>query len=132
MAMVVVRRPFLAAIVTMVGGFFILLGGLLIAAFGFGLFLAFGLKSGWFYVGAVLGLLTMVLGGLMLAIPSAKTVFGIVTIVFAFLSLPFALGGFLVGFLLAIIGGIMAILWRPIALGVRVGVSPGGPAPPWG
>ena len=132
MAVVVIRRPVGAGILTIVGGFFILLGGLFFAAIGV-LFAHFfgGFASSWFFVGLVVGLLTMLFGGLMIAVPSGHTLFGIVAVVFAFLSIPFAVGGIVIGFILAILGGIMAFTFRPMAVGVTVGPPPPPAAPPW-
>lgn len=122
------RRPLLAAILTIVGGFFIALGGLVLAVVGTVLAAVFGFPAGWFYVGLVAGLLTMGLGGLMLALPSSRTTFGIATLVFAALSIPFAFGGFVIGFLLAVIGGALAIVGWPREPDLT---HPPGPAPPW-
>jgi len=52
-------------------------------------------------------------GFLMIALPSAHVVWGILAIVFALASIGVALGGFLVGFLLTLIGGILALAWKP-------------------
>ena len=65
---------------------------------------------------------------LMVAIPPAKSALGIAAIVLAFLSLPFALGGFVVGFFLTAVGGSLAIVWRPFVI---VAGTPNGPQPPW-
>lgn len=102
-----------AGVLTMVGGFFIFLGGLLISFLGV-FFALLGVSSAFFFVGLLLGLLTLVMGVLMLTVPRAHVVWGVLTIVLAFASLPFALGGFLIGFLLALIGGILAVRWKPL------------------
>jgi len=39
-------------------------------------------------------------------------VFGVLAIVLALLSIPVALGGFVLGFLLTLIGGILALTWK--------------------
>ncbi len=107
------ERPIGAAVLTIIGGIFILIGGLLISIIGF-LFLAFlGLSSSFFYIGLVIGVLTLVMGALMLVMPSAHVAWGALVIVLAIVSWVFALGGFFLGFLLALIGGILAILWKP-------------------
>jgi hypothetical protein len=125
-----VARPLAAAILTIVGGTFIAIGGIVLATIGTILAITIGLHSALFYVGLVAGLLTIAMGGLMLLVPSANTVLGIATIVLAVISIPFAFGGFVIGFLLALFGGVLATLWKPLVVRRREAV-PSGPAPPW-
>jgi hypothetical protein len=108
-----VARPIGAAVLTFVGGFFILIGGIGLAFVGVFFFAIFGKYSSFFLVGIVLGLLTMAFGALLLALPRLHVVWGVLVIVMAFLSLVFALAGFFLGFLLALIGGILALTYRP-------------------
>ena len=97
----------------MLGGLLIAAGGALLAIVGGLLAALLGVFSGLFFVGRVVGLLTFVAGILMIVAPSAHALWGILAIVFAFASWPFAFGGFIVGFLLALIGGILSIAWHP-------------------
>ncbi len=128
MVAIVSRRPVAAGLLTMLGGGFILLGGLVLAVAGFVL-AHFHISAGrLFYIGAVDGLVTILIGALIVAIPPAKSALGIAAIVLAFLSLPFALGGFVVGFFLTAVGGSLAIVWRPFVI---VAGTPHGPQPPW-
>ena len=107
-------RPVGAAVLTIIGGIFIIIGGFIIALIG-ALFAFLGFFSGIFFVGIVVGVLTLLMGILMLALPSAHLPWGIITILLAIVSIPFALGGFLIGFILALIGGILSIVWkRPV------------------
>lgn len=102
-----------AGVLTIVGGFFILFGGLVIALIGF-FFLAFFHVAGWiFLLGIFAGLLTLVSGLLMLLVPAGHTVWGALAIIMALVSIPAALAGFVIGFLLALVGGILAITWKP-------------------
>lgn len=113
-------RPVAAGVLTIIGGIFILLVGLVIAAFG-ALFAFLGFFSGLFFIGAAVGFLTIIVGVLMLAVPSAHLVWGILAVVLAVVSLPFALGGLIIGFLLALIGGILAAVWkRPVERVINV------------
>lgn len=105
------------------GGLFILGGGLVFAAVGALFFAFFGFLSGLFLVGLLVGLLTIIMGVLMIALPPAHVIWGVLTIVFAVVSLPFALGGFFIGFLLALIGGILAIVWKPMPMPPPVPVT---------
>jgi len=92
---------------------FIIARGAILAIFGGILASVFGIFSGLFFVGLVVGILTLLDGFLMVALPSAHSLWGIVAIVCALVSIPFAFGGFVLGFLFALIGGILAILWHP-------------------
>ncbi|MGA8275111.1 MAG: DUF6114 domain-containing protein [Thermoplasmata archaeon] len=110
-------RPLGAGVLTIIGGFFIILGGLLFALIGV-FFAVFGFVSGIFLLGLLVGFLTLVMGLLMIAVPSGHTVWGILAIVLAIASLPVAFGGFILGFLLTLIGGILALRWKRPAAGV--------------
>ncbi len=106
-------RPIAAGVVTALGGFFILVGGAVLALVGDLLAAVFGSVSGLFFLGVVLGSLTIVRGVLMLAVPGGHSIWGILAIVFGFGSIPFALGGFIAGFVLTLVGGVLALHWRP-------------------
>ncbi len=96
---------------TIIGGFFIILGGLLFALIG-AVFAIFGYLSGIFLVGLVVGFLTVLMGLLMIAVPGGHTLWGVLAIGLSIVSIPLALGGFLVGFLLALIGGVLSVRWK--------------------
>ncbi|MGP8078785.1 MAG: DUF6114 domain-containing protein [Thermoplasmata archaeon] len=125
-------RPVGAGVLTVIGGFFILVGGLFVAALGV-VFAIFGLVSGFFLIGLLVGALTLIVGLLMLAVPSGHVVWGVLAIGLAVASVPFALGGLILGFLLTLIGGILALVWkRPIERVITVegrSVPPAGPPP---
>jgi uncharacterized protein DUF6114 len=123
-------RALIPALVTCVGGAFITLGGLVLAVFGTVLAQVFGFGSAVFLIGLVIGLLTVGVGILLWLLPRAKTALGVAAILFAALSIPFAFGGFVVGFLLTLIGGTMAVVARPMPRVSATAVPPGA-APPW-
>ena len=104
-------RPIAAGVLTMLGGVFIFFGGIAIAFLG-AIFALFGFVSSLFLIGLLLGALTVLVGLLMIAFPSGHAVWGILAVALAFASLPFALGGFLLGFLLTLLGGALAFRWR--------------------
>jgi Family of unknown function (DUF6114) len=109
-----VPRPLGAGVLTIVGGLFILLGGLVFALIG-AVFAVLGFLSGVFLLGLLVGLLTVIVGVLMIAVPSGHTVWGVLAILFALASIPLAVAGLIVGFLLTLIGGFLAIAWkRPV------------------
>ncbi len=105
-------RPIGAGVLTIIGGLFILIGGVAFAVIGAAFFVFFGFLTAFFYVGLLVGLLTLLIGVLMLAVPRAHVAWGALAIVLSFVSWPFALGGFFLGFLLALIGGILALVWK--------------------
>jgi hypothetical protein len=123
-------RPVGAGVLTIFGGLFILGGGVIFAILG-AIFALFGFVSNVFLLGLLVGFLTILVGVLMLVVPSAHAVWGVLAIVFAFVSLPVALGGFVIGFLLALIGGILSLTWkRPLERVVTVEARMVPPPPP--
>jgi Family of unknown function (DUF6114) len=120
--------PKTAVVLTIVGGFFILLGGVAMLYLGAIVSLFLPRLAGLFVIGLGLGLLTIVMAVLMLVAPQLKAAWGALTIVFAVLSIPFALvGGFLLGFILALIGGILAITYKPPVVAVSAPYAPAYP-----
>jgi Family of unknown function (DUF6114) len=105
-------RPIAATVLTFLGGLFVILGGIVVAVLG--TFLAvLGHFSGLFYLGLLDGLLLFVVAILMAVAPRGHVAWGVLAVVLSIVSLVVALGGFVIGFLLALIGGILAIAWRP-------------------
>jgi hypothetical protein len=104
-------RPFWA-------GLFVLLGGLPIAYFPYAhlqighLTLAMATTAG---AGSlIIGVLLVVLGISLWFQKHVRTFAGIAAILLALVSIPVSnLGGFLIGFLLALVGGAMAVAWVP-------------------
>jgi hypothetical protein len=66
-----------------------------------------------FFIGLIIGILIIVFAILLFVAPQMKTAWGALIIVLSLLSWPFAFGGFFIGFLLALIGGILAITYKP-------------------
>ncbi len=65
----------------------------------------------------------------MRAKPRSAKMWGILVIILAFLSFIGG-GGYVIGFLLALIGGILALVWRPPAMAQPAWGQPGAPAMP--
>jgi hypothetical protein len=65
------------------------------------------------FVGFFLGGLTLLMGVLSYIMPRLSTLLGVLGIFAAVLSIMGALGGFLIGTILGIIGGSMLIAWKP-------------------
>jgi Family of unknown function (DUF6114) len=113
--------PSTAFVLSLIGGIFILLGGLADAAIyalvggavfallpGLGvLFLVLAV------VGLLIGLLTIVGAVMLRSKPESAHTWGILIIVFSVISLVTGGGGFIIGFILALIGGILALTWKP-------------------
>lgn len=64
-------------------------------------------------VGLLLGGLTLLMGVLSFTMPKLSTLLGILAILSSSLSIMGALGGFLIGTILGIIGGSICIAWKP-------------------
>jgi hypothetical protein len=114
------EKPIGAMVLSIVGGIFILLGGLVGVWLGTVLAaLTFGLAGGTVVVlgavGMVIGLVTIVLGVLLGMHPRNHTMYGALIIVLAIVSWVTAFGGFFIGFLLALIGGILALTYKTTA-----------------
>jgi hypothetical protein len=116
-------------VLSIIGGVFILLGGLAEIAvgsvvssltFGFagGSLIAFGA------LGVVLGILILVFGILVNSHPENHVLYGVLIVVFSIVSLTSFAGGFVIGFILALIGGILALVWKPTPAPVYYAPSP--------
>jgi len=112
--------PSTAFVLSLIGGIFILLAGLVNAAlyaFIGGAVLSVFPGLGALFIGlAVLALifgLLIIVGAIqMRSKPESAHTWGILIIIFSVLSFVGG-GGFFIGFLLALIGGILALTWRP-------------------
>jgi len=81
-------------------------------------------------VGAFWGILIIVFAALLRSSPEGHVGYGVGIIIFAILSWFGAFGGFGLGFLLSLIGGIMAITWNPREASINVTMTAGTiPAP---
>jgi hypothetical protein len=87
----------------MMGGYRDMMGG-----FGF----PYGIMSGLMLVSLVSGVLVIV-GAVMINIhPSQSYTWGIIVLVFSIISFV-GMGGFLIGAVLGVVGGVLALTWRP-------------------
>lgn len=138
--------PSTAFVLSLIGGIFILLGGIaeaaLFALVGSAL-LSFVPGLGALFLGlaiaALLFGLIIIVGAIqMRSNPSSAKTWGIIVIVLAVISLFGGGGGFIIGFILALIGGILALTWKPpqpaqAAWSAQPAAPPMGGAPPgWG
>lgn len=110
-----VQKPTAAFVLSLIGGIFVLIGGLAISALGaFVTFFAFGVGAVLGVAGIVFGILIIVFAALLNAHPEQHVTYGVLILVFSIVSWFGAFGGFFIGFLLGLIGGILAIVWKPV------------------
>ncbi|MBO0960409.1 hypothetical protein J1P26_11910 [Neobacillus sp. MM2021_6] len=100
------RRPFWGATLSILSGIIILM----VPA---QLYEIAAAPGSMIVVGLLLGGLTLLMGVLAYVMPKLSTLFGIVGIFTSVLSIMGALGGFLIGTILGIVGGAMMIAWKP-------------------
>ncbi|MCS7129839.1 MAG: hypothetical protein NZ872_00280 [Archaeoglobaceae archaeon] len=119
------EKPTSAFILSLIGGIFILLSGLVFAVF-FGLLGAMvslvpiigapigGLLIGLGIVGLIFGILVIIGAFMINSGEKGKVTTGsIIVLVFSILSLFVVGGGFIIGFLLGLIGSIIGLTWKP-------------------
>lgn len=108
------EKPTAAMVLSLIGGIFILLWGALIAYIG-ATAISFGFAGGGVEaiggLEAVLGLLIIVFGILLYVSPEHHVAYGVLVLVLAIVSL-IGLGGLIIGFILALIGGILGIVHK--------------------
>jgi len=96
------------------GGIIIILAGLLVAAVGAILtFFIAGLGGLFGLVGVFWGILIVVFASMLRSRPQQHVTWGILIIIMSLLSWFGSFGGFFLGFILALVGGIMALIWKP-------------------
>jgi len=74
--------------------------------------IASGVVGGIGLFGLVSGAIVLASAVLLLAVPSQRTTWGVLILVFSALSL-LGMGGFLVGAVLGIVGGVLTLRWKP-------------------
>lgn len=106
--------PVAGGVLSLIGAIFILLGGIAMAVLGAILSVFLPSLAGLFAIGLVIGVIALIVSILIFVMPHMKTAWGALMIVLAVVSLPFnILGGFVIGFILALIGGILTLVWKP-------------------
>lgn len=101
-----VKRPFSGAVLS-------ILSGIIILYVPAQLYEVAAAPGSMIVVGLLLGGLTLLMGVLSLIMPKLSTLLGLIAILSASLSIMGALGGFLIGTVLGIIGGALCIAWKP-------------------
>jgi hypothetical protein len=114
-----IPRPVAPFVVSLIGGVFILLGGLVELAF-----FSIGVPTGSFFgvpfwltgsLGLALGPAIMILAILFYHKPEHAVVCGSLIVAMSVVSFLSFAGGFYVGLILGLIGGILTLVWRPVA-----------------
>lgn len=111
-----------ASLLTVLAGFMVILAALVIFFAGVTFSLFIPIDAGGIIIlisllGIGIGLLLIICAVLLRRSTGSTTGLGIAIVVLGFLSIPFALGGFGIGFILALIGGIMSIRRKPSSAG---------------
>lgn len=120
------EKPTAAMVLSIIGGIFILLGGVVFFALASLMQLFIDTIPGLGSLeidpvlllnligalGVIIGLVIIVGGVMMYSRPQSSTVWGVLILVLAIVSLFVASGGFILGFVLALIGGILAIAFK--------------------
>lgn len=117
------EKPTAAFVLSLIGGVFILINGILMALIAFVGGTALSLIPGLGFIGGIViavGAVGLVLGILIIigAIqinsgePGKVRTWSIVVLVLSIISL-FIGGGFIIGFVLGLVGGILGLVWKP-------------------
>jgi hypothetical protein len=125
------ERPTAAFVLSLVGGIFILVGGRAVSMFGpfgfGGMMWGFRGMMGYRYgmmgglgfgvfgiLGLIFGAIVIISAFMLSSKPHEHSTWGTVIVIFSVLSIfGSAMGGFGVGLILGIIGGILGITWKP-------------------
>lgn len=98
------KRPFWGATMTCLAGLLILYIPLQLYAIAF-------VPGSLVFVGFIFGGLVLILGAFSYIYPQFSKIFGVITIFISVLSIMGALGGFVIGTIIGIIGGSLCIAW---------------------
>jgi len=126
------QKPEAAYVLSLVGGVLMLVGGMLSSLWfisgasyfggvgmmgglggmmgGFGF--PFGMMGGLSLVGLVAGIIVIVGAVMLSSRPTERTAWGTIIIIFSAISL-LGMGGFLIGAIMGIVGGALALSWNP-------------------
>ena len=126
-------KPTAAFILSLIGGILILVGGVgmtaMMSMWGWGMMRGWGgvmgpwMMGGWAFIpsmltglgvfGIICGIIVIVGAAMLNSKPEEHTKWGTLILIFSILSIFGGMGGFLVGLILGVIGGALAISWKP-------------------
>jgi hypothetical protein len=118
------EKPTAAFVLSLIGGIFILLHAIAVLIFvgvigsAFSVVPIFGMIGGLLMIFGIVGLIfaiLVIIGAVMInsGDPQRVRTGGILVLIFSILSLFTAGGGFFIGFILGLVGGILALVWKP-------------------
>jgi len=114
-------RPTAAFALSLIAGILILINGIFIAAIGAIIGAIFpGLGILFAVIGLVFGIIVLVGAIMMWSNPDQHVAWGVIVLLFSLFSIVIG-GGFILGLILGLVGGILAIVWKPPVM----------MAPPW-
>jgi hypothetical protein len=124
-------KPTAAMVLSLIGGLFVIFGGAALAFAGsiIGSFNVTGTASAsntvlaLGIIGVIMGIIMVVGGFMMYSKPTSAKMWGVIVLILAIISWVTAIGGFFIGFLLGLIGGILALTFKPT-------MAPGAMPPP--
>src|SRR5207245_10509395 len=124
-------KPTAAMVLSLIGGLFVIFGGAALAFAGsiIGSFNVTGAASAsntvlaLGIVGVIMGIIMVVGGFMMYSKPTSAKMWGVIVLILAIISWVTAIGGFFIGFLLGLIGGILVLTFKP-------SMAPGAMPPP--
>jgi hypothetical protein len=119
-------KPTAAFVLSLIGGIFLLLGGVAVTI-GFSIFFG-GIGAIFGIVGVVFGLIVLLGSVMMYNNPQSHTMWGVIILVLSIVALP-SIWGFGIGSLLAFIGGILALVYKPMMGADAYGPAMGAPMP---
>lgn len=121
------EKPSAAYALSLVAGIFVILGGIAVTVVGaLATFFIAGVGGLLGILGIVWGVLILVFASRLNSDPSSHSTSGALIIVFSVLSWVGSFGGLFIGFLLGLIGGILAITWNPSTQPAMQAMSPAG------
>jgi len=120
------EKPTAAFVLSLIAGIFILINGVLLGAliglvgliggatgvYPFAALIPLALLSVFMAVGVIFGVLVLLGAFMVYRNPAQKTAWGVIILVFSILSIAIG-GGFIIGFILGIIGGALTLAWKP-------------------
>ncbi len=127
------ERPTAAFVLSLIGGIFLILGAMLwfVAAALFSFFPTLGLGfAALGTIGLVLALIVIIGGVMMYMKPEQHTAWGVIVLILSFVSIPFCIAGIGIGFLLALVGGILGLVFKPTPMMPVAAYAPPPMAPP--
>jgi hypothetical protein len=124
-------KPTAAMVLSLIGGIFVIIGGAFLAFAGslIGSLSVTGASAAsdtvliLGIVGVVIGIIMVVGGFMMYSNPTSTKMWGVIVLILAIVSWVTSVGGFFIGFLLGLIGGILALTFKPT-------MAPGAMPPP--